>query len=270
MVTTTSNEEKLKRELDALDISVKTRALKKFGMAALGSIPWVGGFMSAIASLYDENGEIKANDLQTQWLEEHSLRMDVLRDTLIGMAERISNLGDDVYERMESEEYLALVRKGFRQWDQAETDEKKIYIRFLLTNAVGIRLADDDLIRLFLDWINNYHEAHFAVVREIYKKPGSTRYNIWMAIHGKLVKEDSAEADLFKMLIRDLSMGGVIRQHRETNSQGQFIKAQRPQGKGNTTTTMESAFEGTKPYELTELGSKFVHYTMEDVVTRIG
>lgn len=33
---------------------------------------------------------------------------------------------------------------------------------------------------------------------------------------------------------------------------------------------MESAFEDTKPYVLTELGKQFVHYTMNEVVTRLG
>jgi hypothetical protein len=33
---------------------------------------------------------------------------------------------------------------------------------------------------------------------------------------------------------------------------------------------MESAFENTKPYVLTELGKKFVHYVMEDVVPQIA
>jgi hypothetical protein len=33
---------------------------------------------------------------------------------------------------------------------------------------------------------------------------------------------------------------------------------------------MESAFESTKPYVLTELAKQFVHYVMEDVVPAIG
>jgi len=33
---------------------------------------------------------------------------------------------------------------------------------------------------------------------------------------------------------------------------------------------MESAFEDTKPYVLTGLGKQFVHYTMSEVVPRIG
>ncbi len=32
---------------------------------------------------------------------------------------------------------------------------------------------------------------------------------------------------------------------------------------------MESAFEETKQYELTELGKQFVHYVLTDVVTQI-
>jgi hypothetical protein len=32
---------------------------------------------------------------------------------------------------------------------------------------------------------------------------------------------------------------------------------------------MDSAFEDTKPYVLTELGKQFVHYTMNELVRRI-
>ena len=83
-------------------------------------------------------------------------------------------------------------------------------------------------------------------------------------------REDSAEADLFKLLIRDLSTGGVIRQERDVNQLGQFVrKRPRRSRPGTGSTTMESAFEDTKQYLLTELGRKFVHYTMNEVVTRI-
>ena len=33
---------------------------------------------------------------------------------------------------------------------------------------------------------------------------------------------------------------------------------------------MESAFDDTKPYVLTELGKEFVHYVMEDVAPQLG
>ena len=43
------------------------------------------------------------------------------------------------------------------------------YFVQLITNAAGTRVADDDIVRLFLDWLDTYHEAHLAVVREIYR-----------------------------------------------------------------------------------------------------
>jgi hypothetical protein len=36
------------------------------------------------------------------------------------------------------------------------------------------RIVSDDIVRLFLDWIEAYHEAHFAVIREIHKNQGPT------------------------------------------------------------------------------------------------
>jgi hypothetical protein len=147
-------------------------------------------------------------------------------------------------------------------------------LKKLITNASAIALCPDDLIRLFISWIDQYHESHFMVIREIYKDPGITRAAIWDRIHGERVREDSAEADLFKYLIRDLSTGGVVRQERETNAYGQFMQRSAPKrsrsAHGNAQArTMESAFEDTKPYVLTELGKQFVHYVMEDVVPQV-
>jgi hypothetical protein len=68
-----------------------------------------------------------------------------------------------------------------------------------------------------------------------------------------------------------LSTGGVIRQARETDASGQFLKKDtRGQTHQNASRVMESAFEDTKPYVMTELGKKFVHYVMEDVVAQMG
>lgn len=89
------------------------------------------------------------------------------------------------------------------------------------------------------------------------------------AIHGELPREDSVEADLFRLLIRDLSMGGVIRQERDTNQFGQFLRKKTPRRKGKVPLTMESAFDETKPYVLTELGEQFLHYTIMAAAPRI-
>jgi hypothetical protein len=52
---------------------------------------------------------------------------------------------------------------------------------------------------------------------------------------------------------------------------GHFLKRDtRGQSHQSSGRFMESAFEDTKPYVLTELGKKFVHYVMEDVVPQIA
>jgi hypothetical protein len=261
----------VRAELTAAPPSKKRRAAEKFLMAALGAIPWVGGFLSAAASIKDDIAAERRDDLQTQWLDEHQKKINDLGGTLTDIEGRFEQLGDTVDERIQSEEYLGLVRQAFRAWDEADTQEKRKYATNLIVNAAGTRVCSDDVVRLFLDWLELYHEVHFAVIREIYQNPGSTRFEIWTALYAdRLPREDSAEADLFRLMIRDLSTGGVIRQERDTNAVGQFVR-KRPQRTGRPApSTMESAFEESKPYVLTELGKQFVHYTMNEVVTRVG
>ena len=262
--------DRLRAELAKSEPTRRRRIIEKFVLAALGSIPWVGGFLSAAASFKAEEETLKQDSMQTQWLEEHQQKISMLRDTLEEIRQRFESLGAGIEERIQSEEYLALVRKAFRTWDEADTQEKRRYIANIVTNAAGTRVCSDDVVRLFLDWLDLYHEVHFAVIREIFENPGATRFDIWSDLYGEIPREDSAEADLFRLMIRDLSTGGVIRQARDVNELGQFVR-KRPQRsrRGSAPTTMESAFEDTKPYVLTDLGKQFVHYTMNEVVARI-
>jgi hypothetical protein len=247
------------------------RKYVRFVLAALGSIPWVGGFIAASAGFSAERERQNLNELQRLWLEEHKEKLKHLGATLADIFIRLDSFGDEVQQRIESPEYLALVGKAFRSWDEADTQEKKAMIKKLIANAGAIKLCPDDLVRLFLHWIDQYHETHFVVIKQIYKHPQITRGQIWDAIRGPRPREDSYEADLFKYLIRDLSTGGVVRQMRETDGAGQFLKRDtRGQSHQNPSRVMESAFEETKPYVLTELGAKFVHYVMEDVVPQLG
>ncbi len=258
--------EKVKNELSKIDGKGKKTRTGRFVVSALSSIPWVGGIIAASSALHAEKEQGKINDLQRIWLEEHHRKIEELYYTIYQIHETLDNAGAEVQERMESEEYLALVRKGFKEWDNAETFEKKEYLRKLLTNASAINLSIDDLIQLFIEWISRYHETHFMVIREIYKNHGITRGQIWDNLNGTLPAENSLEADLFKRLIRDLSMDGIIRQERATDYAGNFIKKSTRRSKSST---LKSAFDNIEPYELTELGQSFVHYTMEEVVTKI-
>ncbi len=261
-----------KREQAALE-AVTGGTGKKYArvaMAALGAIPWVGSVLSVAATLSAENEQSTTNQIVFLWVQEHEHKLTELSGTLGNIFNRFDSFGDEIWARIESPEYLTLVRKTFTQWDQAETIEKKEMLKKLITNSGVTRLSDDDLVRLFLEWIEKYHEFHFAVIKEIYNNPGITRGGIWEKIRGDEPREDSANADLFKLLIRDLSMGGVIRQERETDYAGNFVKKRTTRtGAASRSTTMESAFEDSKPYVLTELGKQFVHYVMDDVVLQI-
>lgn len=261
--------EEIRAELTQLNPSIKKRAMEKFALAALGSIPWVGGFISAAVNIKTEEGGLKTDSLQTKWLEEHEHKMSQLDQTMSEIAERFDSLGPEIEQRINSEDYLKIVRKAFLTWDKSDTQEKRKYVANLVANSAGTKLCSDDVVRLFINWLDAYHEAHFSVIRVIYQNPGVTRFDIWSEIYGDIPREDSAEADLYKLLIRDLSTGGVIRQDRDVTLDGRFRK--RPQAKrANTSGTMESAFEDTKSYVLTELGKQFVHYTMNEVVQRVS
>jgi hypothetical protein len=262
--------ETMRAEIDKSESSSgPRRAIEKLILAALGSIPWVGILVSSAASTKSEEEANHQNYLLRLWVEEHRRRLMALGQILQEVQSRFENFGEEINERIQSEAYLALVRKAFRAWDQSDTEEKRGMLGNVVINAGSTRACPDDVIRLFIDWTELYNEVHFAVIREIFHNPGSTRFEVWSAIYGEVPREDSEEADLFKFLIRDLSAGGVIRQERDVNSLGQFVR-KKPMKRRGIPTTLESAFEDTKPYVLTQLGRKFVHYTMNETVTRLS
>jgi hypothetical protein len=262
-------EEQVKEQLGVLNAKTH-RKYARFFLAALSSIPWVGGLLSATASLNSEKEQGRVNALHEQWIEEHRRRLDELAKALAGIAERLEQVGETVTARVESEEYMALVRQGFRVWDNADTATKRQLVQRILANAGGTTITTDDVVRLFIDWVEKYHEVHFAVIREVFLHPGATRSDIWAAIRGVQPRDDSPDADLFRLLVSDLSTGRVIRQHRETTYDGQFKKKAAPKTKGPSSGLMKSAFDDEEQYELTELGKQFVHYAMNEVVRRVG
>ncbi|HXN18472.1 MAG TPA: hypothetical protein VN875_09095 [Candidatus Binatus sp.] len=240
----------------------------RFALACLGAIPIAGGVFAGAGSAWSEADQAHYNKVFASWLR---LQEDELREIGVTIAEILSrlDLNDvNVQRRIESPGYLSLIKKCFRDWSAAESEEKRILIRNLLTNAAVHRICSDDVLRIFIQWIEMFSEAHLAVIKYVYQNEGSTRSEIWSGVHGEKVREDSAEADLFKLLMHDLTTGYVIRQHREKDYYGNFVKsARRPRSPSQT---MTSAFDDDKPYELTELGKQFVRYTMEGVMPRIA
>lgn len=200
---------------------------------------------------------------------------DELREkeaTVVEIMSRINLQDEKIAQRVESKEFQSLVKKTFRDWAGVESEDKRVLIRNILSNAACSTVSSDDVVRMFIDWISEYSELHFQVIGAIYNSGGITRGAIWRKIGKGSVREDSADADLYKLLFRDLSTGSVIRQHRETDYYGNFIAKQpaKRTGGGVGRKTLVSAFDDEDQYVLTELGQQFVHYAMTDLPPRIS
>lgn len=151
--------ESIKNEIELSSPSRRQRILAAIALAALGSIPWIGGVISAAASYKRTADQGNRDDLLREWLLQHHGKLQELRATLGQITARVDAFGEDVEQRITSESYLALVRQTFRQWDEAETAEKRRLLVQLITNAAGTRICSDDILRLFLDWLDTYVDA---------------------------------------------------------------------------------------------------------------
>ncbi len=234
-----------------------------------GAIPFVGGLLSAIAGAWSEKDQEKVNRFFEHWIQMIKDELKEKEQTVAEVMMRLDLQDEKVTKRLESKEYQSLVKKTFREWAGAESETKRQFIRNILANAASTNISNDDVVRLFLDWIGAYSELHFKVIAAIYNSAGITRAGIWKKIGKGPVREDSADADLYKLLIRDLSTGGVIRQHRETDYHGNFIKKHDTGSRGSGSDRMKSAFDDEEQYELTQLGQQFVHYAMTDLPPKI-
>lgn len=235
-----------------------------------GAIPFAGGVLSAIAGAWSEGEQEKVNRFFKHWIQMLQDELKEKEQTIIEIMARLNLQDDAISERVESKEYQSLLRKTFREWSGAESEDKREYIRNILSNAAATRVASDDVVRLFIDWINQYSEMHFQVIGAIYNSDGITRGQIWKKIGKGPVREASADADLYKLLFRDLSTGGIIRQHREIDRFGNFVpKLTQRRPKESGPKPLVSAFDENEGYYLTALGQQFVHYAMTDLPLRI-
>jgi len=260
-----------KKELDKLVDGGVGPASMRIALNIIGGIiPFAGGVLSGTASAWSEAEQKRINDILQIWL---SLQEDEIKEigrTMFEVLARLDLTDENTAKRMESPEYLSLVKKAFRDWSAAESEDKRVLIRNLITNAAGINITTDDVINMFLSWIDRYSETHFKVIAAIYNKDGISRFEVWQSVDGRQVADNSPEADLFKFIFHELTTGYVIRQHREVNYMGEFVKQSRSKPNKFHSNTYISPFEDGKQYELTELGKQFVHYTMNEIVPRIG
>ena len=242
----------------------------QFGLEAIGGvIPFAGGVISAIAGKWSDEEQAKVNDFFRMWIQMLKDEIKEQEITIIEIMARLDLMDEKIQKRLNGSAFQSLLRKSFRDWSGTESEEKRKMIRNILSNAAATDLASDDVIRLFLDWLKTYSELHFTVIGAIYNSSGISRGEIWDKIGQPNVREDSAEADLYKLLIRDLSTGGIIRQGRKVDYQGNYFKKQTSRKRSGTSKTMKSAFDREEKYELTGLGEQFVHYAMNELAPRI-
>lgn len=247
--------------------------LARAGLAAVGgAIPFFGGLLSAAAAAWSEHEQARMNRFLEHWLKMLQAEMEEKQQTILEIAARLDMHDEAVSARVSSPEYQSLLRKAFRDWAGAESEAKRRFIRNVLANAAATDITSDDVVRLFLDWLKRYSELHFTVIAAIYNSSGITRGEVWSKIGKAAVREDSAEADLFKLLFHDLSTGRIVRQHRQTDYHGNFIakRTSRPSGPKGGDRIMKSAFDDGEEYELTQLGQQFVHYAMTDLPPKLS
>ncbi len=237
-----------------------------------GAVPFAGGLFSAAAGAWSENEQERVNKFFLHWIKMLEDEVREKERTILEIMARLDIHDEEIAKRLESKEYQSLLKKTFREWSGAESEDKRTYIRNILANAAATDMTSDEVVRLFIDWLKAYSELHFKVIAMIYKHgtSGVSRGGVWGDLGKTGVAENSADADLFKLLFRDLSTGGVIRQHREVDYNGNFVPRptqRRPKGSGPKPVT--SAFDDEDSYELTELGKQFVHYAMTDLPLKI-
>lgn len=266
--------------LSSLKNEEHAKYYRAFLVAALGSIDWIGGVYSALIALQAESEQGKLNDMQKIWLSEHKDRLvnleSTLKDVVVRLDEFCTNteIEEVVLKRIQSPEFLTLVRETFRAWDEASTLEKRDKFKKLITKAAAIELCSDDKVRIFIKWIAQYHEYHLSIIAAVHHNPGISLGAIWDNVfaQGKgRPRENSSEADLYRTLIRDLQLGGVIRQQREVSPEGEFYKkSTRGKSSSSQSSFMKSSFDDDDEMELSELGSEFVHYVLDELVPRIS
>ena len=153
MVDDSVDPDQLKKDLEEALSGSTASTLGKLAIAAFsGAIPVVGGAIGYTGSHWSEKEQEAINRLFQAWLKLQERELKEIGLTLAEVMLRIDSASKDVRSRIESPEYLSLVRKCFRDWSAAESEAKRQLIRNLLVNAANSRITHDDVVKLFIKW----------------------------------------------------------------------------------------------------------------------
>ncbi len=112
------------------------------------SLPYgLGGTYLTIVGSWSDKEQAKFNRFFEQWVK---MLEDEIREkeaTIIEIMARLNLQDEKISARVQSREYQSLVKKTFRDWSGAESEEKRIFIRNILSNAAASTLTSDDVVR---------------------------------------------------------------------------------------------------------------------------
>src|SRR5688572_16237869 len=105
----------------------------------------------------------RAMETLRAWMKMLEEELREKQRTILEIVARLDMHEEKIAERVRSPEYQSLMRKAFRNWAGTESRKKQEYIRNVLTNAASARIVSDDVVSLFIEWLQDYSELHFAV-----------------------------------------------------------------------------------------------------------
>jgi len=137
----------------------ESRKGKKVARGAIqtigGAIPFVGGLFSAVAGAWSESEQERVNRFFQDWIDMLKDELKEKEATIIEIMARLDLQDEKISKRVDSKEYQSLIKKTFRDWAGAESEKKREFIRNILSNAAATDISSDDVVRLFIDWIND-------------------------------------------------------------------------------------------------------------------
>lgn len=111
------------------DNSKGSKVVRGALQAAGGAVPFVGGVFSAIASAWSENEQDKVNKFFQHWVKMLEDELKEKEETIVEIMARLDLQDEAISVRVESRSYQSLVKKTFREWSCAESEEKREYTR---------------------------------------------------------------------------------------------------------------------------------------------
>src|ERR1700722_18053821 len=133
-----------------------------------GALPLGGGILSAIAGAWSEAEQDRFNRFLEHWLQMLKDELKEKEKTVFEIMARLDLQDEEIAKRVESKEFQSLMKKAFREWAGAESETKREYVRNILANAASSRISNDDVVRLYIDWLQRYSELHFEVIGAVY------------------------------------------------------------------------------------------------------